>query len=162
MITPSWNAAAINTTQITTRAARCRPRTPATRNIPAAIATITIDVPMSGCDEHERERDERDPQSRITSWMVGERVPHLGQARREHDDQAELGELRGRDLESRHLEPSLGAGVGGPEEGDLHQQQGDEHARVDEAGIDLQEAVVERRHHAGSRTTPIAAVTVCC
>jgi hypothetical protein len=80
-------------------------------------------------------------------------VLHLGQARGEHHDQADLGELRGGDLEPRDVEPALSARGGRAQERDPDQQQRDDDPGVEEPGVDLQEPVVEGRHHQDEHDT---------
>ena len=127
-------------------AARCRPRTPATRNIPAAIATITIDVPMSGWMKTSTNGTKATPHIRIMSWALGNPCFSSDRLAASMMIKPILANSDGVTWKPADLEPALRARRRRAEEGDANQQQGHDDPGVDEPGVDLEEAVVERGH----------------
>ena len=133
---------------MTTSAARCRPLTPATRNIPAAIATMHDRRADVGLREHQagaaRPRC-RTAGSRPGSW--GATCLISARLAASITINPILANSDGVIWNPADLEPTLGAGLRRAQERDPHQQQRHHDARVEETGVDLQEPVVERRHH---------------
>ena len=126
--TPSWNAAAITRCR-SRRGPRCGGRSPRRPGTSRPRSRPSRSRCRCRLDEHEDERHERHRTQPDHVLDGRRRVPELGQARGEHHDQADLRELRRRDLEARDLEPSLRAGLRRAEERQPHEQQGDDRPR---------------------------------